>query len=139
MVTHPFLSPGWIEAAHRLRDEFDGEVPPLDLAISVNVTVTDTPFDADAITGHIDTSSGALLIEEGHLEDVDLTLELPYELAQSLFIGRDFTTAMQAFLVGQIKVSGDSSKLLQIQPPSPEATAHPLARELARRLDEITD
>jgi len=135
---HPFLSPEWIDAAADLRDEYGDQVPEIEMAISVNVTVTDTPFGADSVRGHIDTTAGALLIDEGHLEEADLDVELRYDLAHSLFVDRDFSSAMQAFLSGQIKVTGDSSKLLQIQPPSAEATAHPLTRELARRIDEMT-
>lgn len=138
MSPHPFLSPEWIDAAADLRDEYRDRVPEIEMAISVNVTVTDTPFEADSVRGHIDTTAGALLIDEGHLEEADLDVDLRYDLAHSLFVGRDFSSAMQAFLSGQIKVTGDSSKLLQIQPPSAEATAHPLARELARRIDEMT-
>ena len=138
MSPHPFLSPEWIEAAGDLRDEYREQVPEIEMAISVNVTVTDTPFDADTIRGHIDTTAGALLMDEGHLEEADITVELRYELAHSLFVDRDFSSAMQAFFSGQIKVTGDSSKLLQIQPPSAEATTHPLVRELARRIDAMT-
>jgi hypothetical protein len=136
---HPFLSPEWIEAAGDLRDEYQHRVPPVEMAISVNVTITETPFAAAVVRGHIDTTAGTLLIDEGHLDEADLTVEVRYDLAHSLFVGRDFSAAMQAFFAGKIKVTGDSSKLLQIQPPSPEATAHPLAQELARRIDEMTE
>lgn len=135
---YPFLSPEWIAAANGLQDEYRAQVPAVQTAISVNVTVTETPFEADAIRGHIDTTAGTLIIDEGHLEVADLTVELSYDLARSLFIGRDFSAAMQAVFAGQVKVTGDSSKLLQIQPPAPEAAAHPLARELAQRIDDIT-
>jgi hypothetical protein len=136
---HPFLSSEWIAAAGDLRDEYAEHVPEIEMAISVNVTVTNAPFDPDIVWGHIDTTSGRLVAEEGHLDQADLTVELSYDLARSLFLGRDFAAAMQAFFGGYVKVTGDSSKLLQIQPPDPEATDHPLARELARRIDEITE
>ena len=136
---HPFLSAAWIAAARELREEYRERVPPIDLAISVNVTVIEAPFDSGIVTGHVDTSTGALLIEEGHLDRADLTIELRYELARSLFVARDFGAAMQAFFAGQVKVTGDSSKLLEIQPPSGDATAHPLVSELAGRIDEITE
>jgi hypothetical protein len=136
---HLFLSPEWIEAAGGLRDEYQHRVPPVEMAISVNVTITETPFAADVVRGHIDTTAGTLFIDEGHLAEADLTVEVRYELAHSLFVGRDLSAAMQAFFAGKIKVTGDSSKLLQIQPPSPDATVDPLAQELARRIDEITE
>lgn len=139
MSPYPFLSPEWIGAAAELRDEYRDRVPPVKTTISINVTVTETPFDAEAVRGHVDTTAGTLWIDEGHLDEADLTVELRYDLAHSLFVGRDFSAAMQAFFAGMIKVTGDSSKLLQIQPPSPDASAHPLAQELARRIDEMTE
>ena len=135
---HEFLSPEWIEAASRLRDEYHDQVPEIAMTISVNVTVTGTPFADEPVRGHIDTSTGTLLIDQGHLEQSDLTVELGYDLARSLFVSRDYSAAMQALFAGQIKVTGDSSKLLQIQPPDPDAPTHPLVRELAHRIDGIT-
>lgn len=139
MPSHPFLSPEWIAAAGDLRDEYQKHVPEIEMNISVNVVVTATPFGTDAVRGHIDTTSGTLLIDEGHLEHADITVELEYDLARSLFVRRDFSAAMQAFFAGRVKVTGDSSKLLEIQPPPPDATVHPLVQELARRIDEMTE
>lgn len=138
MSAHPFLSPEWIAAATLIRDEYRDRVPPVEMLITVNVIVTESPFGSDAIRGHIDTTTGTLLIDEGHLDEADLAVELRYDLAHSLFVGRDFGAAMQAFFAGQIKVTGDSSKILQIQPPSAEATTDPLVRELAHRIEAIT-
>lgn len=138
MPRHPFLSPEWIAAARAIRDEFLTEVPPIQTRIAANVIITEAPFGDGAIHGHVDTSTGALLLDDGHLDDADLTVEIRYELARSLFVERDIQAAMQALFGGQIKVTGDSSKLLAIQPPPTEADATPEARELVRRIEAIT-
>ena len=58
-----------------------------------------------------------------------LVLALGSSFGQTFFI---------SLFAGQIKVTGDSSKLLQIQPPDPDAPTHPLVRELTHRIDGIT-
>ena len=139
MPSYPFLSPQWIAAVGALRDEYADDTPAIATAISANVIVPDTPFDEARVEGHIDTTSGSLEIDEGLLESADLTIELPYELAYKLFVEREPQTAMQALFSGQIKITGDSSKLLQIAIPATPSEPNPLARELAHRIDELTN
>ncbi len=105
-------------------------------AVVVNVVITDAPFDDPRIEGHIDTASVSV-IEEGHRCDADLSIELSYDLARDLFSRRDPQDFFRAVFTGQVKVSGDSSKLLQIPLPSTVEPDPPTA-ELARRIDEIT-
>ncbi len=116
MDRHEFLSPGWIAAARRLRDDVGADTPPPPVAVRVNVVVTEAPFDESTIHGHVDTSSGQLFIDEGHLDIADLTLTLAHEIAKALFIDRDLQVFMQAFLKGQIRAEGDVMKLLAIAP-----------------------
>ncbi len=147
MAAYPFLSPEWIEAAQALRTELAAEIaakypdqatePPME--VKANVIVTDAPFAESTIEGHVDTSGGALTIENGHLDDPELTVELPYSVAKSLFVDRDPQAAMQSFMEGKIKVTGDVSKILAIQPPKPGGEENAMAGEIIRRLDEITE
>ena len=73
--------------------------------------------------GSIDTSSGQLAIEDGHIDEPDLTITTDYETAKTLFVQQDPAAAMQAVFAGKIKVQGDMSKLLALQLPLNEHRA----------------
>ena len=158
MESFEFLSPEWIAAARALREEYrdrlssaaggdgsgSGSGPGGDgsgAGMVANIVVTGAPFDRPRIEGHVDTTAmaatGAPVIDESHRGDADLTMELPYDLARGIFCRRDPQVFFEAVFAGRVKVTGDSSKLLLLPIPS-AAEPHPLAAELARRLDEIT-
>lgn len=130
--------------------------------LAANVTVTDPPFADEPILGHIDTTGPTLLLEEGHLDDSDFGIEMPWTLARQLFVDRDPAQVMPALLGGSIKLTGDSSKVLALaavlapppgtndlnDPSGPAGTdgaadaaagAPSIVRELIRRIDEITE
>ncbi len=134
----PFLSPEWIAAAREIRDEYADEVEEPTTEMRANVVVTDTPFGDEPVTGFVDTSAGALSIEEGELDDPELTITIPYEVAYDLFVTRQPEAAMEAFLRGRILVEGDVAKVLQLQVPD-GATDDPRAREVAAKIDAITE
>ncbi len=83
--------------------------------VRVNLIVAEAPFSATALDAHVDTSSGRLNIDTGHLSDPDVTVSMAYSTARSLFVQGDIQAVMQAFLGGRIKVDGDLSKLLDPQ------------------------
>lgn len=139
MARHRFLSPEWIAAAREIRDEFVDRVDVPTVSMRANVVVSDPPFGDADVLGHIDTSDGVTIIEDGHLDDPELTLTVPYTVAEAIFVERNPQAAMQAFLEGRVKVTGDASKLLAIQPPPDADSAVGVAREIAMRLDEITE
>jgi putative sterol carrier protein len=121
---HPFLSPEWMEAVRRIRDEMPApDVPAVGL-MKMNLLVSATPFDSD-VKAHVDTSDGELVIEEGHLEAADLTVSVDYDTAKAVFVGLDFAVAMQAFMAGKVKVQGDITKLMMLgtQGAQPDAKA----------------
>ncbi|NNE73025.1 MAG: hypothetical protein HKN26_05125 [Acidimicrobiales bacterium] len=136
-TAYAFLSPEWIEAARAIRDEYADQAGDAPLEVTINVIVANPPFADEPVLGHIDTSGGGLSIDSGHLDAAELTIEVPYDVARSLFVERDPAVAMQAFLEGKIKPTGDVSRLLAIQPPT-DAGSTDLAKELAARLDAIT-
>ena len=57
----------------------------------------------------------------------DLTVSVDYDTAKAVFVGLDFTVAMQAFMAGKVKVQGDITKLMalgtQTAAPDPRAVA----------------
>ena len=147
-MRYPFLSPGWIDAMRQIRAdyaEYDGTV---DVAVTANVTVTDPPFGDEPVLGHIDTRGAALLIEEGHVDAADFGIELPYQLARDLFVRRDPASLMPALMGGQIRLTGDSSKVLGLasllaagDQPSADGSTPPasVVNDIIGRIDDITE
>ena len=102
--------------------------------------IADAPFSDDEIHGHVDTSGGSVAIDEGHIDDSELTVKTDYATAKALFVDRDPAKAMEAFMLGKILVTGDVSKVLGLasNPPPTDPSQIALANEIATRLSEIT-
>ena len=130
-TAYPFLSPDWMNAARTLRETMPRPDTAPPVAVRMNLVVTDTPFDAD-VQGHVDTTDGEVVIEDGHLDGPDLTVTVDYETARAIFIDQDAAAAMQAFMGGRIKVDGDLTKMLAMQASAaaPDANAQALADAL---------
>lgn len=124
--THPFLSPEWLDAVRGLRETLPHPTTPPPITMRMNLVVIETPF-ADDVAGHIDTSDGEVVIEEGHLDAPDLTVTVDYDTARAVFVDMDPTVAMQAFMSGRIKVDGDITKMLALQAGSIEPDPETLA------------
>jgi putative sterol carrier protein len=130
-TAYPFLSPDWMNAARALRETMPRPDTAPPVAVRMNLVVTDTPFDSD-VQGHVDTTDGEVVIEDGHLDGPDLTVTVDYETARAIFIDQDAAAAMQAFMGGRIKVDGDLTKMLAMQASAaaPDANAQALADAL---------
>jgi hypothetical protein len=135
---YPFLSDEWLAQARRVRAEFKGRSPTLPVSVRMNQIIQDVPFGDGTIKAHLDTSSGELEIDTGHLEAPDLTITMGYQTAKALLIDGDTQGAMQAFLGGRIKVDGDITKLIALQNAGASAGTHSVAAEMARRLQAMT-
>jgi hypothetical protein len=134
MAKYPFLSGPWVAEARRIYAEAARAlpVPPATPPVRVNLVVTEVPFSEGPLDAHLDTTTGALSVDIGHLPEPDVTVSMDYTTARTLFVGGDVQGVMQAFLAGRIKVDGDLSKLLDprsgIWPastPAPDAAAAP--------------
>ncbi len=131
----PFLSDAWIENARALKAEFDDQIPEPPMAVKMNVVVTDIGHRADGqLDGHIDTSGGEVIIENGHLDKPELTVTVDYATAKAAFVKRDPQAVMQAFFAGKILVEGDVSRLMALQAEQPNASAI----EMYKRLSAMT-
>ena len=139
MPTYPFLSEDWIAEARRIRAELPP--PPVDeipASVRMNQVVTEVPFGSGTLDAHLDTSSGALEMETGHLDQADVTVTLDYDTAKAIFVDGTLDAGMKAFMEGRIRVQGDMAKLIaalqQLAPPSPEAV-----NQAQARIREITE
>ncbi len=140
MTQHEFLSPEWIAAARAIRDEFSGRATTEVEEVRANIVVTDPPFSDQDIAGHVDTTTGALIIDEGHIDDPELTVTTDYETAHALFVDRDPAKVMESFMMGKILVTGDVAKVMgfaAVEPPTDPGEIA-LANEIASRLAAIT-
>jgi hypothetical protein len=135
---YPFLSEEWLAEARRVRAEFKGRTPEFPVPVRMNQIIQDVPFGDGTIKAHLDTSSGELEIDTGHLDSPDLTITIGYDTAKALFVDGDAQGAMQAFLGGRIKVDGDITKLIALQTAGTSAVTDSVALEMARRLQAMT-
>ncbi|HEV2070448.1 MAG TPA: SCP2 sterol-binding domain-containing protein [Acidimicrobiales bacterium] len=135
MASYPFLSDEWIHEVRKVRDEYRGRAGASGEAVRMNQVITDVPFGQGVMEAHLDTTSGDVEMELGHLETPDVTLTLDYASARDIFVNQDREAAMQAFMAGKIKVQGDMTKLLiMLQSP-----VEPLAVEVAERIKSLTE
>jgi putative sterol carrier protein len=131
----PFLSEGWMQAARDIRKEYEGKGNPVPHQVRMNLVITDAPGRDAPVEAHMDTTSGELVLEEGHLETPDLTVTVDAETAKSIFVEGNQQAGMQAFMAGKVKVQGDMTKLMMMQAAPPD----PTAVEVQKRLLDITE
>lgn len=138
MGQYQFLSDEWLEQTRKLREEYRGQVPQLPVTVRMNQVINEVPFGDGVIRAHVDTSSGVLEMETGHLEAPDLTVTLSYATAKAILVDGDAQAAMNAFLSGRIKVDGDITKMIALQTAGSGAAVNPAAVELVKRIQEMT-
>jgi hypothetical protein len=136
-MPYPFLSDEWLNEARTIRAEYQGKTPPVPHVVRMNLVVTQVPFSDEDILAHLDTSSGELELDTGHLDAQDLKVTVDYDTAKAILIEGNPQAGMQAFMQGKVRVEGDMAKLMALT-ASP-AAADPNAAALAQRLRDITE
>jgi Zn-dependent metalloprotease len=119
-MAHLFLSPEWMEAARAIREKYRDHAPRVGVTVRFNQVVTGVPFGDGTIHSHMDTSTGEVVMDLGHLDQVDATLTTDYATARTIFVEQDPQKAMEAFLTGKVKVEGDMLKLMAMQTAVPQ-------------------
>ncbi len=122
-MTHVFLSETWFEAVHSVREKYAEQSPEISVVIRINQVITDVPFGDGEVRSYIDTSSGAMRMERGELDEPDTTITTDYDTARALFVEQDQAAVMQAFVGGKITVQGDMMKLMAMQTAIPDTEA----------------
>ena len=132
-----FLSGEWLDQAKAIRAEYEGQGGPPPHMMRMNMVITDVPADVSetSIDAHMDTTSGEIFMDLGHVDAPDLTVTLEYETAKAILVEGNPQAGMQAFMAGKIKVQGDMTKLMAMQ----SATPDPAAAEIAAKIKAITD
>jgi hypothetical protein len=137
-MSHPFLSPSWMEAAKAIREKYAGQATKVTTSIRMNQVITGVPEGVGAdstIKTYMDTSSGDVVMELGELEGADLTVTTDYDTARKLFVDQDQAAGMQAFMSGKIKVQGDMMKMMAMQTSMPNDE---IAKTIAGEIKDIT-
>lgn len=138
MSQYQFLSDEWLDQTRKLREEYRDQVPAVPVSVRMNQVINEVPFGEGIIHAHVDTSSGYLEMETGHLDSPDLTVTLSYATAKAILVDGDAQAAMTAFMSGRIKVDGDITKMIALQTAGTGAAATPAAGELVRRIQDMT-
>lgn len=107
----------------------------------MNLIVTEVPFGDNTMHAHVDSTGGTLDLDEGHLENPEVTVSADYLTVKVLLVDQDPAVAMSAFMNGKIRVQGDLGKLLalQAQASAPDPDARAIAEAVAGRIKGITE
>jgi hypothetical protein len=132
-MANPFLSPEWVLEARKLREEYGG-THSFSQVVRLNLIVTEVPFGDGPIEAHVDTSSGELDVDTGHVSAPDLTVTVDYQTAKAILVDGNPQAGMQAFMAGKVRVEGDMSKLMALQVAPTDGPGE----EFANRLRQIT-
>jgi hypothetical protein len=135
MATYQFLSDEWLAEARSIRAEYDAKGATIDHSIRMNLVISTVPFGEGTVEAHVDTSSGELVLDTGHIDPVDLKLSLDYDVAKAILVEGNPQAGMQAFMSGKIKVEGDIAKLMALQSMTPD----PTAAEIGARILAMTE
>lgn len=138
MDQYPFLSDEWLEETRRIREQHKDQVPAIPVTVRMNQVINEVPFGEGVIKAYVDTSTGLLDMEIGHLDNPDLTITLSYSTAKAILVDGDAAQAMNAFMSGRIKVDGDITKLIALQTAGAGAAVNPAAAEVVKKIQEIT-
>ena len=123
-MAYKFLSDEWIEAARKLREETDEATTPHQ--VKMNLVITDVPFGDGTVEAHMDTTTGTVQLDVGHVDAPDVTATLDYDTARAMMVDNNPQAGMQAFMAGKIKLQGDMTKAMALQtggPTDPDFTA----------------
>jgi len=134
VAKYPFLSDEWMAEAKKIREEYAGKSAAAPQKMKMNQIITEVPFGDGTINAHMDTSSGELEMDTGHLDDAEVTITIDYATAKAIFVDNNPQAGMQAFMAGKIKVQGDMTKLMAMGQAAPD----PSAAEMAAKIKDIT-
>src|SRR2546423_9895694 len=124
-----------MDEAKKIREEYRGKTQPIAHKVKMNQVITGVPFGGGTVDAHMDTSSGEMEMETGHLDVADVKVTLDYDTAKAIFVDQNPQAGMQAFMAGKIKVEGDMTKLMAMQQGTPD----PTAAEIATKIKDITE
>jgi hypothetical protein len=127
-----FLSDEWITEAKKIREGHEPANVAKPAPAKINLVVTEVPFGEGSVNAHMDTTSGELVMDLGHLDAAEATLTTDYDTARASFVDNNPQAGMQAFMAGKVKVTGDMTKLMALMQGGTDM-------ELAQKIQAITE
>lgn len=131
-----FLSPEWEAAAVEMHSENIVDAPS-EINVSVNVTITPTPYGDKAVA--LVVSDGKAELLDAHIPEPNVTVKTDYETSRELFLKGDVNIVLSAMLEGKVVVGGDVAKLLQASAIASSSEQTPFFIKLGEKLQEITE
>jgi hypothetical protein len=133
VAKHVFLSPAWLAEVKKLHAAHAGKSKTKATApMQVNYVVTGAPFHKGDLLVHADTTSGQVVIGEGHLPGAAAKMTLPYTRAKALLFDGNPQAAMQAYAAGELVVEGSLEAAVQADDAEPDAAALALSAAIAK-------
>lgn len=106
-MAYPFLSDEWFDAVEALRDR--APAAPEEVAdIAVNMVVTGGPG------GDRTLHFAGGRFDRGLVEGAPTTVTVPHRVARSMLVDLNPEVAMNAFFMGEIRVEGDITRLIEL-------------------------
>ncbi|HYI60578.1 MAG TPA: SCP2 sterol-binding domain-containing protein [Acidimicrobiales bacterium] len=133
-----FLSEEWLDGAKAIREEYRGKSGDSPHQVKMNLVIKECPDgvgDGGVVNAHMDSTGGEMEMDLAHIEDPQLTVTLPYETAKAILVDGNPQAGMQAFMSGQIQVTGDMTKLMAMQ----SGAVDPVQAEIAGKIKAMTD
>ena len=127
-MRHPFLSDEWFASVDELiASAGDLQIPEAMRTAEVNVTVT-SPKGNTLL--HLKDG----IFKRDHEPSFTTSLTLAEPIARKIFVDGDTAAGVQAYLEGQITVTGDLAKVVAMQTVEPSEPQ----KRLTRKIAEIT-
>jgi hypothetical protein len=127
IMGYEFMSDEWFAKVQDLTEEVNPEVPAGVAELKMNIAVNaDDGEKAFSVVGG--------RMKKGHVENASVTIALPIDLAEKIFLGRDNSAGVRAFMSGQMKIQGDVSTLMapeSVKPTESQEVLTQKVREIA--------
>ena len=125
-----FLSEDWFTEVEKIRAELgDPDVPPAMADLKINIVVAGGPEGDKEL--HLEKGQ----FERGLADGAPTKLTVPFDVAKAIFIDGNQSAAMQAFMSGQLKMTGDATKVMAFQTQLQSADFKPLQERFAAITD----
>lgn len=124
-----FLSDEWFDKVKKLT-EAAGDLGLSEEAKNLIMNIKVTREDGDSAM-----CIGGGAIEKGLNAAAPITITVPFDVAQKMFVDQDQNAGTQAYMSGKLRIEGDMTKLMASVSMQPT----PAQQELSKKIQDITD
>lgn len=126
-MMNKFLTQAWFDQVATLNEQAgDLHLPPTLSGLLLNVVITgDNPIQLHLKQGKI---------AQHLLDDAQATINIDNETLAQIIDSNDVNTALEAFMMGKIRINGDMSAVMNLQSAKPS----PEQKRLYKQIKEMT-